>query len=193
MKKQRRIKHLKNMGLDVWLKLDATEVITNDTNQNKNKVIKSIELCDDCNTSHKYSNHNPTIDSVDLLILGDANEDYSSNQAHMIKLEKLLENIIYSIGIRIEKVSKVDVCCVNFLNRKIEEIQPSRILVFDPLLANRILGTNDETDILRECQHELNGILLYVTFNLVDILNNPDLKRLAWKDLCLLRKDMENK
>ena len=79
------------------------------------------------------------------------------------------------------------------MNRKIEEIQPSRILVFDPLLANKILGNNDEIDILRECQHELNGILLNVSFNLVDILNNSDLKRLAWKDLCLLRKDMENK
>ena len=59
MKKQRRIKYLKNMGLDVWLKLDATEVITIDANQNKNRDIKSIELCDDCNTCLLYTSPSP--------------------------------------------------------------------------------------------------------------------------------------
>ena len=193
MKKHQQIRHLKNMGIDVWLDLDSDEPITISTNLDRSGGIKSIELCDDCNTPHKYSNYISSKDSVDLVVFHNVYIDSNINQALTIKYEKLLGNIIYSTGIKITKVSVNDFCCLNLFNRKIDKIRPARILILGQTVANKILETNNEIDILRGNQHEFKDILLNITYDLADILNNAELKRLVWKDLCLFRKDMENK
>ena len=78
--------------------------------------------------------------------------------------------------------------CLSYLRRQIELVSPRLIVAMGRVAASHLLGGNESIANLRQRLFEWRGVALVVTYHPAYLLRNPADKRLAWEDLCFLRK-----
>ena len=78
--------------------------------------------------------------------------------------------------------------CLSYLRRQIELVSPRLIVAMGRVAASHLLGGNESIANLRQRLFEWRGTALVVTYHPAYLLRNPADKRLAWEDLCFLRK-----
>jgi DNA polymerase len=72
------------------------------------------------------------------------------------------------------------------LIRQIELIQPKVIITMGALAAQCLIGVDDDIESLNAETHEFEGIPLIVMHHPSELLLDPKLKALAWRDLNLI-------
>ena len=77
--------------------------------------------------------------------------------------------------------------CRPFLERQIDLIKPTVIVVLGKTAATSLLGLNEETSLasLRGEPHSYQGIPVVVTYHPAYLLRKPEDKAKSWRDLCL--------
>ena len=77
--------------------------------------------------------------------------------------------------------------CRPFLERQIDLIKPTVIVVLGKTAATSLLGLNEETSLasLRGEPHSYQGIPVVVTYHPAYLLLKPEDKAKSWRDLCL--------
>ncbi len=77
--------------------------------------------------------------------------------------------------------------CLPFLQRQIELVQPGVIVALGKFAAQSLLGLPADTpvDSLRGKLHNYRGVPVVVTYHPADLLQQPEDKARAWRDLCM--------
>jgi DNA polymerase len=81
--------------------------------------------------------------------------------------------------------------CREYLNKQLNIIKPKIILALGNFAAQTLLNTNMGITRLRGKLYIFNEIKLIATYHPAAILRNPMLKREAWSDLKLLKKEYQ--
>ncbi len=81
--------------------------------------------------------------------------------------------------------------CAPWLERQIELIRPEVIVALGKVAANRLTGTTKPMKALRGRWASYRGIPLLATYHPAYLLRNPRDKRLAWEDLKLVKRRLE--
>ncbi|MCR5765614.1 MAG: uracil-DNA glycosylase [Treponema sp.] len=81
--------------------------------------------------------------------------------------------------------------CFSFLEAQIHILKPKMILCMGRISGHKLLNTEQSLRNLRGQIHDYNGIPLMVTYHPSALLRNEELKRPAWEDLKLFRKELD--
>ncbi|MBI5919868.1 MAG: uracil-DNA glycosylase [Nitrosomonadales bacterium] len=82
-------------------------------------------------------------------------------------------------------------CCLPYLQRQIELIQPKLIVALGKTAATALLGREASLASLRGSLHDYRGTPLLITYHPAYLLRSPTEKAKAWQDLCLARDAMK--
>lgn len=81
--------------------------------------------------------------------------------------------------------------CLPILDAQLRIIRPRIICVLGRVAAQTLLRTSAPLSRLRGRTHTVNRIPMIVTYHPAALLRNPNLKRPAWEDVQLLRKEYD--
>jgi len=81
--------------------------------------------------------------------------------------------------------------CYSFLQAQIHILKPKMILCMGRISGQKLLKTDQSLRELRGHFHDYNGIPLMITYHPSALLRNEELKRPAWEDLKLFRKELD--
>ena len=81
--------------------------------------------------------------------------------------------------------------CISFLEAQIHILKPKMILCMGRISGQKLLNTERSLRELRGQIHEYNGIPLMITYHPSALLRNEELKRPAWEDLKLFRRELD--
>ncbi len=81
--------------------------------------------------------------------------------------------------------------CLPFLKAQLAVICPKVICTLGSIATHTLLNTNVPISRLRGRIHDWQGIKLIPTFHPAYLLRNPGQKRLAWEDLKLIKKTLQ--
>lgn len=74
-------------------------------------------------------------------------------------------------------------CCIGFLKKQIEIINPKVIILLGRIAANYLLGIESSISKARENTYQYNGIKTFVTYHPSALLRNETYKRPVWEDI----------
>ena len=84
-----------------------------------------------------------------------------------------------------------EAACYSFLEAQIHILKPKMILCMGRISGQKLLNTEKSLRELRGQIHEYNGIPLMITYHPSALLRNEELKRPAWEDLKLFKKELD--
>ena len=84
-----------------------------------------------------------------------------------------------------------EAACYSFLEAQIHILKPKMILCMGRISGQKLLNTEKNLRELRGQIHEYNGIPLMITYHPSALLRNEGLKRPAWEDLKLFKKELD--
>lgn len=150
---------------------------------------------------------------ADLLIIGEAPgaEEDRQGEPFVGRAGQLLNEMLKSIGFARQKVYIANIlkcrppnnrdpkpeeaeCCVGYLYRQIELLQPKLILAVGRIAAQRLLKTDQTLGRLRTKIHTLpqTQTPFVVTYHPAYLLRSPKDKRKAWDDLLLAKRTLDS-
>lgn len=92
-----------------------------------------------------------------------------------------------------DDVSPVEVlACEKFLRQQVKLIQPEMILLMGQQAVRALLDCVEEMSSLRTQQHQYEAVPLMVTYHPAELMQEPELKRLAWQDLKQLKRELDS-
>jgi len=168
------------------------------------EVEAEVQTCRACRlnesrTSVVFGEGNP---DADILFIGEAPGADEDRQGRPFvgRAGKLLDRIIVAMGLKREEVYIANVlkcrppgnrnpqpdeasCCLPFLKRQIEIIQPRIIVSLGGVCATHLLGTTESVGRLRGAFHDYQGIPVLVTYHPAYLLRNPSAKAMVWEDM----------
>lgn len=103
--------------------------------------------------------------------------------------EVYITNIIkcYNPEKRDPLTAEIEICNA-YLRRQIELIQPKVIYAAGAMASQALLNSEESIGLLRERQHNFEGIPLIASFHPAYLLRKPSEKRKAWQDLLQVKK-----
>lgn len=148
---------------------------------------------------------------ADLMIIGEApgEEEDRAGQPFVGQSGHLLDAMLKAINLNRQNVFIANVlkcctpenrnphvseivCCDSYLQRQIELVKPSLILVLGRVAAHHLLVTQDALGTLRNRFHSYNGIPLIVSYHPAYLLRKPTEKRKSWQDLLQVQKKLRS-
>ncbi|MES0326639.1 MAG: uracil-DNA glycosylase [Gammaproteobacteria bacterium] len=93
----------------------------------------------------------------------------------------------YSPEKRDPLTAEIEICNA-YLRRQIELIQPKVIYAAGAMASQALLNSEESISLLRERQHNFEGIPLIASFHPAYLLRKPSEKRKAWQDLLQVKK-----
>jgi uracil-DNA glycosylase family 4 len=75
--------------------------------------------------------------------------------------------------------------CASYLSRQVALVQPQVILAMGRFAIQSLLGSTEPVGKLRGRLHDFQGVPVVVTYDLANLLRQPDNKAKAWADLVL--------
>ncbi len=149
---------------------------------------------------------------ADWLIIGEApgaDED-RQGEPFVGRAGQLLNEMLKAIGLQREQVFIANVlkcrppnnrdpqpaeidCCLPYLRRQVELLQPKVILVVGRIAAQTLLQADKPLGALRGKRHDFEGIPLVVTYHPAYLLRSPTQKSKSWADLLLALDIMADK
>ena len=81
------------------------------------------------------------------------------------------------------------VCCLPYLVRQIEIIQPRIICALGAFAAQTLVGSTEAIGKLRGKFHDYHGIKLMPTYHPAACLRNPNNKKYVWEDMKRIREE----
>ncbi len=182
---------------------------------NWDELAEQVDHCVECVL---HSGRRQTVFGVgnqqaDLLIIGEAPgaEEDRQGEPFVGRAGQLLNEMLKAIGFNRNQVYIANIlkcrppnnrdpkseeaeCCVGYLYRQIELLQPKVILAVGRIAAQRLLNTTMALGKLRSRVHELKATQtpFIVTYHPAYLLRAPAEKRKAWEDLLLVKQTLNN-
>ena len=177
------------------------------------RLYKLREKIGDCTRCKLWKNRTHLVFGTgnpytDLLFIGEApgEEEDLQGKPFVGRAGELLTKMIEAMGIKREDVYITNVVkcrppgnrnpekdeintCRPFLEEQISIISPKLICTLGAVATKTILGGGKITEIRGKVQ-EYRGIKVVPTFHPAYLLRNPGHKRLAWKDLQVIMKEL---
>ena len=82
-------------------------------------------------------------------------------------------------------------CCISFLDAQIHILKPKMILCVGKVASQTLLKTSDTVAQMRQNLYEYKGIPLMMTYHPSALLRDESLKRPAWEDLKIFKKNLD--
>jgi len=173
-------------------------------------ILSAVEKCDACGlhrTRNKtvFGTGNP--DST-IMFVGEApgEEEDKQGKPFVGRAGNLLTKMISAIGFQREEVFIANVlkcrppenrdpkpdevaACEHFLIEQIKAVNPVIICALGTHAAQTLLKTNEPIGKLRGKLHDYHGVPLLPTYHPSFLLRSPNMKKLAWVDLQMLRDE----
>ena len=147
---------------------------------------------------------------ADILIIADhpRKEEDRSGLVFADKARLLLTNMLTAIGLKLEDVALMNLlpwrvlggaaarpadvqAVLPFAKRAVELVQPKFILALSGLPGQYLAGADASIQRQRGRWLDASGTPLLATLHPEELLRNPTLKRMAWKDLQLFQEKMK--
>jgi uracil-DNA glycosylase len=147
-------------------------------------------------------------DSAELLVVGEApgQEEDRTGRPFVGRAGDLLDLLLMSVGFPRSDVyichvlkcrppqnrdplgAQVATCTGNFLLQQVEAVAPRVVVAVGEFAAQSLLQTDASIGILRGRVHDYRGTPLVVTYHPAFLLRSPHMCRVAWHDLQLVRR-----
>lgn len=199
-------------GDDIYLDYNFLTLTLSDKDKLRNKLLElffQVRDCQNCALSKQrkkivFGSGNP---SSPILLIGEApgvNEDLQG-KPFVGEAGKLLDKILAAINLSREKIFITNVikchppknrdplpdeiiACEEWLNKQIEIIKPTFILILGRVAAHSLLKTTNSLSGLRGKVFDLFGAKALVTYHPAALLRDPLLKRKTWEDVQFFQK-----
>ena len=173
-------------------------------------ILSEVEKCVSCGL---HSTRNKTVfgtgnpDST-IMFVGEApgEEEDKQGKPFVGRAGNLLTKMISAIGFQREEVFIANVlkcrppenrdpkpdevaACEHFLIEQIKAVNPVIICALGTHAAQTLLKTNEPIGKLRGKLHDYHGVPLLPTYHPSFLLRSPNMKKLAWVDLQMLRDE----
>jgi len=178
------------------------------------ELTERVNGCVDCDlhTGRTHAVFGVGHQQADLLIIGEAPgaEEDRQGEPFVGRAGQLLNEMLMAIGLDRQQIYIANIlkcrppnnrdpkpeeaaCCVGYLYRQIELLQPKLILAVGRIAAQRLLKTDRALGKLRNQQHELveTQTPFFVTYHPAYLLRAPKEKGKAWDDLLLVKRSLD--
>ena len=82
-------------------------------------------------------------------------------------------------------------CCVPFVLKQVEAINPKIICALGNVAAQTLLNTKNPMNRLRGKFHKFGNALLMPTYHPAALLRNPDYRKYVWEDVQMIQREYE--
>lgn len=82
-------------------------------------------------------------------------------------------------------------CCVPFVLKQVQAINPKIICALGNIAAQTLLNTKNPMNRLRGRFHKFGNVLLMPTYHPAALLRNPDYKKYVWEDVQMIQREYE--
>ncbi|MCF8216711.1 MAG: uracil-DNA glycosylase [Chlorobium sp.] len=172
-------------------------------------LYESAKTCTKCRlastrTNFVFGEGNP---SAKLVVIGEApgaDED-AQGRPFVGRSGQLLDKILVAVGFRREDVFICNIlkcrppqnrnplqdeiaCCLPWLQRQLDLIEPRMLLLLGRVAANTLLGNTLSLGAMRGKILGWNRFECVVTYHPAALLRNPNWKRGCWEDVQLMRR-----
>ncbi len=200
---KRRIELEKMLGVDVLPALAASDR----TAQELAELEEQVRHCTRCPLHEKRTQgvFAKGDSNADLMFVGEAPgaEEDRQGVPFVGPAGKLLDRMIYAMGLRTEQVYITNIlksrppnnrdprqaeveACFPYLERQIDLVQPTVICTLGRPASNAMLQTSASMGDLRGRWHSYRGIPLLPTYHPAYLLRSPRQKRKSWEDMKML-------
>jgi DNA polymerase len=148
---------------------------------------------------------------ADLVVVGEApgQEEDKTGRPFVGRAGKLLDLLLMSIGLPRPKVyicnvlkcrppenrnpfaDEVEHCTTTFLHAQLESIAPRVMLAVGKFAAQALCASEESIGRLRGRVHMYRGTPLVVSYHPAYLLRSPNMVRVAWQDLQLVRRMLD--
>lgn len=148
---------------------------------------------------------------ADVVVVGEApgQEEDRTGRPFVGRAGKLLDLMLLSIGLPRSSVyicnvlkcrppqnrnplaDEVDLCTTNYLHGQLEAIAPRVLLAVGKFAAQVLSASEDAIGRLRGRVHVYRGTPVVVTYHPAYLLRSPNMVRVAWQDLQLVRRVLD--
>ncbi len=203
-----RLDYLKEMNIDTrWLDRSFNNGCSSDIEKNSLTSLKNeVSECSKCmlaSTRDKIVFGSGNLNSK-LMIIGEApgKDEDLMGEPFVGRAGKLLDEILFSMGVTRESVYITNTVkcrppqnrnplleeiesCSDYLNKQIESINPSIIILLGKVAANRMLGIEESMSKLRQriFNHESANTPMIVFYHPAYLLRSPSQKKHMWDDI----------
>ena len=173
--------YLNHIGIDVWRLRDHS---SSDNSAISNANTQKEKLCPYCNTEFNDACLYELNTQSELMILyesADTNSiDFDESQDE--KYIKLIQAIVFSIGLTQEDVIISRLCCKQNFKNDVKEIKPKNIILMGQTIASNLSDEKSKDDISGD------GTLVYglptiITHSINEIYMNAHLKKDLWLNI----------
>ena len=203
----------KNESPIIFPEIQSQDLFTTDKDWQNSSTIddlnEKIHNCQNCSlgftrTKFVFGSGNS---NADIMIIGEAPGADEDQQGlpFVGRAGQLLTKILESIGLSREEVyiGNIIKCrppnnrqplpaevqeCEPYLMKQIELIKPAFIIILGLTAADTLLKKKHKMADTRGMIQDYHGIKLMITYHPAALLRNPDLKRVVWEDMKLLRR-----
>lgn len=159
-------------------------------------------------TSVVFGEGNP---QADVVVVGEApgQEEDRTGRPFVGRAGRLLDLLLMAVGLPRDDVyicnvlkcrppqnrnpfaDEVEPCTTNFLHGQLEAITPRVLLAVGKFAAQALCQSEEAIGRLRGRVHAYHGTPLVVTYHPAYLLRSPNMVRVAWQDLQVLRKVLD--
>ena len=177
------------------------------------QIEREIVACRRCSLYQTRTKHVPGEGDLNarLVFIGEApgRDEDLQGRPFVGRAGQLLTKMIEAMGLRREDVYICNVlkdrppnnrtpepdemaACLPFLERQLDLIQPRVMCALGSIALKALLGPHMFISTARGHVHDYRGIPLVPTFHPAYLLRNPPAKKLAWADLKLIKRMLED-
>ena len=208
----KKIRYLAEMGVDAFWDKDSHHPSRFDeTDISKlDDVKKEIDNCKRCDLSENRGSivFGSGDEKSRVMIIGEApgKDEDISGEPFVGRAGKLLDEILFAMGLARKEVYITNtikcrppsnrnpnddeiLSCSDFLDKQIESIEPSIIILLGKVAANRMLGVNESMSYFRKKVFKFGytKIPMFVFYHPAYLLRSPSQKKSLWDDINFIK------
>ncbi len=171
-------------------------------------LAEKIKGCTKCELSHTRTRAVPGVGNphAKLVIIGEApgRDEDLQGEPFVGAAGQLLTKILAAIGFDRDDVFITNIlkcrppnnrnplpheieCCEPYLHAQLRALRPDLVCALGTFAAQTLLRTDEKISKLRGRFHQYQEVPLLATFHPAYLLRNPNMKRLVWEDMQMLR------
>ena len=173
--------YLNHIGIEVWRMRDQ---ISSGNTTISNTSIQKAKLCPYCNAEFDGAcSYDLNAKSKLMILYKSADRDsIDFDESQDEKYIKLIEAIVFSIGINQEDVIIFRLCCKKNFKNSINEIKPKNIILMGKSITGKLCDKKNKDDI-PEGVTSVYSFPAIITHSINEIYMNADLKKDLWLNI----------
>tara|TARA_B100000579_G_scaffold343_1_gene261 strand:+ start:2173 stop:2841 length:669 start_codon:yes stop_codon:yes gene_type:complete len=208
----KKIRYLAEMGVEAFWYKNSRHLSRFEENDNSklDDVKKEIDNCERCDLSENRGSivFGSGDEKSRVMIIGEApgKDEDASGEPFVGRAGKLLDEILFAMGLSRKDVYITNtvkcrppsnrnpnddeiLSCSDFLDKQIDSIKPSIIILLGKVAANRMLGINESMSYFRKKVFDFGNtkIPMFVFYHPAYLLRSPSQKKNLWDDINFIK------